>query len=226
MMTGVDWSVTRQGYRTRRGSRGGSALSAARAVGVALIAILAGCAGSPQAPAAASNHDLTPDEARQKKVLSDDDRARLLAAMRTVAEGHEPVNPPAPAPGGMRWSDVPAAVAAACGASEMAVRRTVREQGGVRIRFELRTIEEWPGELIVDRVEGPATYRAEARIGRFPDEPECLGRAEKLLDQLAISMRRLGRKRGFNEPVGSADESGRRAEPLGGPITGEQGGTE
>ena len=142
------------------------------------------------------------EEQAWKRVLTPAEQTQVKAALQTVARGHTAVSPPAPAPpeqGGMRWADVPAAVTAACNDVEAAVVATAGGEEEGWYLFDIRTIEDWPGALAVERVDGPGVYRTEAEIGRFPDEPARRARAEALLAALAARMKAFGAKRAFAE---------------------------
>lgn len=161
------------------------------------LSVLAGC-GQP-APSVLSNSVLGPEEEGMWTVLSPSEQSQALRVMRSMASGRRPVNPPAPAPGGLRFSDVKAAVEEACTAIEAVVVRTFEDSQGRWCRFELRTVEDAPGELVVRRVDGPEVYEAQARIGRFAEEPDNLKRADALVKALAVQMKRLGKQKRFNE---------------------------
>jgi hypothetical protein len=170
------------------------------ALGAASWGLLAGC-GQPQPHATTTNLALTPQEEREKLVLSHADEAEMLSALKSIAAGRTPVDPPAPAPLGMRWSDVPEAVDSACNEAgvEMVVVRKIEADDGRSYRFVLETIEDWPGELVVRKVDGPEVYAAEAWVGRFPTEPARVARKDALLSALEKHMRALGREPGYGE---------------------------
>jgi hypothetical protein len=128
-------------------------------------------------------------------MISEEDQAAVLAAMQTAAEGQGPGDPPAPAPHGMRWSDAPRAVAAACNDLEMAVVEVVEEEGGDVLRFRLLAAEGWPGEVVLRRLPPPDICAAEASIGRFPDQPARVERADRLLAAIDRHLKALGAKR-------------------------------
>ncbi len=166
--------------------------------GPTILACLAGCADPP--PAVTSNQVLTIEESEQKRLFEEEDQARVLAAMRSVAADYRSVDPPAAAIDGVRFSDLSSAVSYACQDVEMAVIETVTIEEDYRVRFKLRTIEDWPGELIVHRAPGPEVYEAEAWVGRFPDEPKCIARRDALLQALHQRMLAFGAKRAFSKP--------------------------
>ena len=183
-----------------------------------LLSMMAGCGHPP--PAVLSNSVLGDEEEGAWRVLSPSAQSQTLKAMRSMASGQRPVNPPAPAPGGLRFSDVKAAVDEACTAIEAVVVRTYEDSQGRWCRFELRTVQDAPGELVVRRVDGPAVYEAQAWIGRFAAEPGNLKRADALVKALAGQMKRLGKQKWFNEKPPSpspaaplrADRNRRQAE--------------
>lgn len=127
-----------------------------------------------------------------------------LAALGSVAEGGRAVNAPGPAPGGMRWSDVPAAVSAACDdpGVEMVIVETFATppENPDRYRFVLRTIEDWPGELVIRRAVGQPVYEIESvSVGRFPSEPARRERAQALVQAFEKHLEAFGRKKWFND---------------------------
>ena len=80
--------------------------------------------------------------------------------------------------------------------AEMAVLSTQRiEEGKGGYRFALKTIEDWPAELVVMRTDDERIYEAAATVGRFEDR---LIRAERLLDALQRQMLAFGAKRRFD----------------------------
>jgi hypothetical protein len=156
------------------------------------------------------SHTLATDE---KLLLSAADQAEILAAFRSIARDRTPVNPPAPAPGGLRWSDVQQAAAWAVAEDgvEMAIVQTLRhdETGMVineKVRvaerliwgytFQLKTIEDRPAQLVVRRRDDRSVYEASVTVGRFGDDYQ---RAEKLRTAFDSMMHAFGRKRGFND---------------------------
>jgi hypothetical protein len=168
----------------------GGALAAA---GLCLGLASGGC---EQPHAAETNLRLTPEEERQVVVLGAAEQSEVHAAVRSVAEGHEPVDPPAPAPpedGGMRFSDVPLAASAAASEIEAVVVAASVTEDGDTLTFRLRTIENFPGELVVTRAPRPVMYTAVASIGRFPDDHA--GRADTLVRALGFWMKVYGRKK-------------------------------
>ena len=133
---------------------------------------------------------------QEKLLLTQADQAEILAAFRSLTQSGTLVNPPRPAPGGLRWSDVEKAVAEAVGevGVEMAIVQTLCHDEGYT--FLLKTVEDRPAQLIVKRRDDQNVYEATATVGRFADDHR---RAEALLGAFDRMMRAFGRKRGFND---------------------------
>ncbi len=178
------------------------------AAAVCCWSILLAACGQPR-PAVFSQA-LATDE---KLLLSAADQAEILAAFRSIAKDRTAVNPPGPAPGGLRWSDVQPAAAWAVAEPgvEMAIVQTLRhdETGMVineKVRvaerliwgytFRLKTVEDRPAKLIVRRRDDRSVYEATITVGRFGDDHQ---RAEKLRAAFDRMMHAFGRKRGFND---------------------------
>lgn len=98
-----------------------------------------------------------------------------------------------PAEKGVRWSDVPVAVAYACDEAEMAVVQTIKKPSAYE--FRLRTIEGYPGELAVWQADDDRIYQATATIGHYGDRTH---RAQQLLKAFEHQMRAFGKKRKFD----------------------------
>jgi len=157
--------------------------------------ITSGCGRAPFA--AQSNLRLTPEEERAKAVLTADDQRIVVSALKGSDDGRAASERSRAAEHGVRWADVEAAVLDACSDVEMAVVETIREDEGSRLRFRLKTIEEWPGELVVRRVEPPTVYEATATVSDHPDWPQRRERADALLIALEQRMTAYGRKRSY-----------------------------
>ncbi|NNM24516.1 MAG: hypothetical protein HKO59_00790 [Phycisphaerales bacterium] len=130
--------------------------------------------------------------------------------MRSVAPGYRITRTPTPAAaidGRVRWADIPAAARAACREAEIAVVAATANADATAWTFSLRTIEDWPGTLHVERRPPPDHYAATASIGRFPDLPERRVRAEAVLDQLREKLLAYGRKRSWDETEGDAADA-------------------
>lgn len=146
-----------------------------------------------QAPKAIPDQEMAPNE---KAVLNLSDRSEILSAFRSISQGREPVNRPSKAAKGVRWSDVPQSVAAACNEAgvEMAIIETIENDWGYT--FILKTVEDWPAQLIIRKLDTDQVYQATATVGRFSDNQK---RADKLLAVFGQKMRAFGRKRGFED---------------------------
>lgn len=140
-------------------------------------------------------------EARQKQLLSPADQAEVLSALKSVARGERPVDPPRRAPGGLRWLDVVPAVEEAVKLTEAIVVKKFRGDDRRSWRFLILTIEHYPGEVIVRRVDGKDLYETDIWIGRFPNAAHQVARAEKLRREIDRQMKRLGRQKWFNKPL-------------------------
>lgn len=158
------------------------------------MAVVVGCS---QPYAASDVHPLTPCEQNLKFILDRQDQQRVDSTFAGLAVGHKAVDPPsvAAAPTRMRWSDVEIAVVYACDEAEMAVVSTSLNEEKTRYQFQLKTIEDWPGELIVERVDDVRVYLATVCIGLFNNHPD---RAEKLRSALESQMKSFGKKRKIN----------------------------
>lgn len=98
------------------------------------------------------------------------------------------------------WNDVDAAVSVGLSDAEMAVLR-VRVRSADRIEYELESILDEPGELIVTREPGTAALadgpglpiRLEARVGRWLDETRAWrllrGTARRLEDLAGVEFK-------------------------------------
>lgn len=185
---------------TSRGG-GGSGLAG----GLAAVAVaLAGCSGS-YPNAVAFNSDL-PEEAgdgipgRSSQQLTARQQADSVAAMKQVADGQAVLHRPAAAPHGVRWAEIPRAVGWAGGQAGVEMTITGTYEDPDEYRFELLTIENWPAELVIVRGTGGRVYEVEsAWVGRFPDAPEHVERANLLVSQFEARLRVLGARKKFNE---------------------------
>jgi hypothetical protein len=125
----------------------------------------------------------------------------VIIAFDQLTAGATVVNPPGPAPRGVRWSDIPDAVASACNevGVEMAIL-TTHDEDDRFYRFELLTIERWPGELVIGRGEGEEVYTVvSVRIGRFPQMPDRVERGRKLVEAFETKLRAMGKIPKINE---------------------------
>ena len=171
---------------------------------LASIALLAGCAKKPFAAASLAvteEEKHLADDPPPDGVLSPAEQAEVLAAFHSLAEFAPPTDPEPIITTGRRWSDVDNAVADACGqeAVQVSVVRRIRSNDGNLLVYHLETIEDWPGRLVIHRVDRPIVYVAEAQFGRFPGDPKYRRRCDALLTALEKSMDAYGRKRGFRD---------------------------
>ena len=108
----------------------------------------AGCSAT-YPDAIAFNRDL-PEEAddgipgRSSQHLTARQATDSLKAMKAVSAGHTVVDRPAPAPRGVRWSEIPRAVGWAGGRDGVELVITETYERPDEYRFELLTIENWP----------------------------------------------------------------------------------
>ena len=182
-------------------------LAASGAMGaVGALAALGGC-GSPSHVPAVEYTVVLPQEAddgvpgRADRVLDPAQRSAVILAFDQLTVGATVVNPPAPAPRGVRWSDIPNAVGAACNEAgvEMAVL-TTHDDDDDEYRFDLLTIERWPGELVIRRGEGDEVYRVvSVSVGRFPEMPDRVERGRKLVEAFEVKLRAMGKIPAINE---------------------------
>ncbi|MHC5024235.1 MAG: hypothetical protein ACYTGG_10050 [Planctomycetota bacterium] len=156
--------------------------------------LAAGCQAPPQPYLATTNLELGPNDELARRVLTPEEQAEAEATLREIAAGESIVDPARPAPGGLRWSDVPAAVADACDVLGLAVYGAVQQDN--RFVFEIRTADARPGRLIVTRRRDDSVYEAEATIGRFHDRA---GTADRLIAELDKAMRERGRKPKYDD---------------------------
>lgn len=168
-----------------------------------IAVIVAACAtatGCTEPPAAESNLILTPDEERSRVMLDESEEREAIRALRSVADGETARNRPVTAPNG-RWSDVTRAAYAAAKSVEIAVLRPIELDGGRTYRFDLKTLEDLPGVLIVHR-DAETVYRAEASVGLFPDAPRSIEHRDALLRAFDDAMRTFGENPQFEDEWG------------------------
>lgn len=155
---------------------------------IGILAISAGCATEPNA--ATFQTDRESDPVQFKPELDAADRHRVNDTFRDLAAGHQAVDPPAPAAGGKRWSDVLDAAATACESIEATITYAAERDGAWL--FTLRTVEDLPGRMTVKRVNDARVYEAAASIGLYDDRTE---RAAALLRSFDEQMLVFGRRR-------------------------------
>ncbi len=166
---------------------------AALAVTFVVLAAVAGGCSQPR-PAAEVELTRQPEEPVLTGSMSSAQQHEINIAFQSLAEGHAPVNRPVVAPSGGRWSDVYPAVVEACDEIEAAiVSKTLHDWGW---EFSIRTVEEWPGTLIIRRASPEAgqgsVYDATAVIGLYGDRAD---RAQALLAAVDKHLREFGHKR-------------------------------
>lgn len=156
---------------------------------------IAGCQGSNYAVSTLERSD---NERATKLILTEAEQAEAIAAMKSVAVDHTPEFNRNRITHGMRWSDVPNAVIAACDEEgvEMVVVREEETPWG--IRFHMRTVDDRPATLDVTQTHDERIYEAKATIGRFA-APRDEQRAERLIEELGRFMARYGEKRRLPE---------------------------
>ena len=157
-----------------------SPLSRTAALGLfCCLGLATGCSAPPYA--ASTNSVLVPEDLHKKKTLTAAEQSQLRAAFDELAVGHKPVNSYDKSSGKLRWSDVPNAVAFACDDAEMGIVRTVKRDWGYE--FQLRTIEDYPAQLIVKRTHDDRVYKATAVVGHFEDHQDRAAALIKALDK-------------------------------------------
>lgn len=156
-----------------------------------LFLALSGCGSEP--PAAGSGPRMSDGAYQAQHVLSSRDESQINRTFSSLADGHATVHAPAPAVEGVRWDDVPIAVVYGCEEAQMAVSGTVKHDWGYE--FQLKTVEGYPGVLLVKRMPDPSVYQATVSVGMFNDHRD---RAEELLTAFDRQMRAFGKKRQFN----------------------------
>jgi hypothetical protein len=155
-----------------------------------LIVAVPGCAKSPYA--ASAQRFQIQDEIHYKAVLDSSEQAAVRKCFRALGEGHHSVDLPKAT---VRWSDVPQAALFACDEIEAAIVQTSKADWGVT--FEIRTVEDFPGELVIYRQPEPEVYMARATIGLYGDRT---AKAAELLEAFDDQMRAFGRKRQIETP--------------------------
>ena len=169
----------------------------------AALVALAACAGS-YPNAVAHNRDL-PEEAdngvpgRSDQQLTGRQQTAALKAMKGVSAGHTVVNRPAPAPRGVRWSEIPLAVAWASGQDGVEMTITDTFEIPDEYQFEFRTIENWPARLVIVQGKDDRVYEVQSVwVGRFPSQPQHVERAALLVSHFEARLRVLGGRKQIN----------------------------
>ena len=170
---------------------------------VVLAVALSGCASYPnlvefnRVDAAEADAGIP---GRADQFLSPRQQAEVMRSFEAIAAGATVVDPPAPAPRGVRWSEIPQALAWAC--NEEGVEMTIVEthQDIFGYDFRLRTIEDWPARLVIGHGRGEQVYEiTEVSVGRFPDDPERVERGSALVEAFEMWLRKMGARKKFND---------------------------
>lgn len=133
--------------------------------------------------------------------LTAEQESTIRATFRELAVGHRAVDRPGVPASGWRWSEVAEAARLAAADVEAAVVRGesfVDPSGRPDWRFDLTTIEDWPGQLIVTQVDAndPNGIMATATIGLYRDRTE---RADRLVAAFHQRLRDLGQIARFED---------------------------
>lgn len=158
-------------------------------INFAMASLLAAC--SPRPDPVTANRRLEPGDEVAVTILDERGQAILIESMRAAVRTSDPILPTA-APHGVRWSDVPNAVADAAGACDLAVVR--REETPSGYRFTLVSNRDEPATLEVTRGNAPGDISATASVGSFAQRPE---EAKRLVEEFDRFLRAYGRKPGF-----------------------------
>ena len=191
--------------RTLDYGRGGVRFVPVAAVlGLTRLGICWGCGGAKTA--SYKSNVVLPQEAGSgvpgtaNQDLTAAQRARILAALESIDFGEVEPDPPGKAPLGVRWSDIPLALRNAANETGVEMVIVTTEVEPDRYVFNLKTIESWPGRLVIRRAGGGKVYKIEkVWIGRFPEEPQRVARAEKLVEAFEKELKRLGALVWFND---------------------------
>jgi hypothetical protein len=132
------------------------------------------------------------DNPPTKGVLTASDQNEIGEAFDDAADGRDADQSLKPS-GTIRWSDVPLAVVYACDEAEMAVVEA--DEGDAVCRYRLISVEDWPGTLIVTRVDDGRIYEASATVGEFGNRED---RANRLLEALESQLKAFAKKRKFD----------------------------
>lgn len=158
----------------------------------ALILMLTGNSGCGSQPFAATTNKYIPGEpdTQPHRVLNASEQIQVASSFHATATGQVAHRTIGPAAGGIRWSDLDLALSYACDDVEMAVVHTTLHEWGVEC--QLRTIDDYPATLTVERIDDGSTYNATAVVGRFGDR---FDQAEALLAALDRQWHAFGSKR-------------------------------
>ncbi|MDZ4831089.1 MAG: hypothetical protein SGJ09_12950 [Phycisphaerae bacterium] len=129
------------------------------------------------------------DEGAVRDFTPDENRA-ALAAMQSAVTGD--VERPTPALDGVRWRDVPEAARIAADAIDLAI--VTKKLEGDTWRFQLVSVRNEPGELVVKRRPPPEVVAATVRIGTYGQRDAD---AARYRDEFMRVLKLLGKKKAF-----------------------------
>jgi hypothetical protein len=162
-------------------------------VAMSLTAFEAACA-KPPPPAAFRHAESGLHEPKWERALTNYDQKEVEAAFRGFSEGQPQQDRPLPSETA-RWEDLPLALDDATDDAEVAVVARLIEAD--QHTYQLKTTDNVPGTLVIERVHGPHAYRATAHFGRTIRDDQT---AQRLLRALAQRMSEAARKRRFASP--------------------------
>ena len=166
---------------------------------LAAIAPLAGCP-SKQNPVL-SNERFAGEAHDPQLIMSDSQRAEVVAAMQSTVAGGAAPQPLTRAEDGMRWSDVPLAASIAAGKAEMGVLSSSESQSKDTWTFAMVTLDSAPVSLVVVRQPPPDMFLATATVGSFGERK---AEAERLVRNFRMTIKDLGKKREPPDPPAPA----------------------
>lgn len=148
------------------------------------------------------------DAAWATRMPTERERREILAAFESLP-GAEFEPPSAPTAGTLRWADIDRAAREALPRAGAAILRTRLEPAdarhplhAARITYELITLDDEPGRLVIERCGSGRTYTASAQVGLLADRSD---RSERILDALAVAMQAYAATPAPPEPRGEAE---------------------
>lgn len=175
------------------------------------LAALAALAGCPSKQNPVLSNERFPDERHDPQlIMSDAQRAEVVAAMQSTVAGGAAPQPLTQAEDGMRWSDVPLAVSIAAGKSEMGMLSSSESQSKDTWTFSLVTLDSSPVSLVIVRKPPPDMFLATATVGSFGERK---AEAERLVRNFRMTVKDLGRKREPPDPPAPALPANPAASP-------------
>tara|TARA_Y100000589_G_scaffold39085_1_gene32774 strand:+ start:17853 stop:18419 length:567 start_codon:yes stop_codon:yes gene_type:complete len=152
-------------------------------IAIGVLLVIQGCStSSDEVMAPPSNHELSSQQERR------------MTAILAGAASATPIGEPAPSllpATGIRWSDVPRAMAKAAASQDLAVLRH-RDIGADEVVYELTSVPGWPAEVTVRRLTNAPWVDATAAIGPRPELPGARARAQRLRASFLEWMRTYG----------------------------------